>query len=116
MYSKSFNGHQIESLADYSSNIHEPSYLEREIEMTTKQITSVFRELSLHELLEIQAIMYLGIYQDYNPQLSTERILQEQLEETGHGTDLEIEIKQMVEKVLFHQYLLKGCEILHIAV
>lgn len=109
------NHFEIISLQDLPDLNKSDSSLEREIELLSKRITSTFRALNLDEILEIQAIMYLGLYQIYNHEASTDRILKEQLKETGHGTDPEVEIKQIVDKDMFHKYLLDGCKILHIA-
>lgn len=80
------------SFADYLENGFQATPLDVEIRLLTKHITSLFRALNLKDILRVQAIMYLGLYKDYDPDAATETILKEQLKETGTGNDPEIEI------------------------
>lgn len=84
------------SFADYLENGFQATPLDVEIRLLTKHITSLFRALNLKDILRVQAIMYLGLYKDYDPDAATETILKEQMKETGIGNDPETEINQIV--------------------
>lgn len=80
------------------------------------QLTEIFMNLELDEVMALQTIMYLGRDKDYNSNLTSDEIFldyKKYIESLGIKTK-ELEVRQMVEKMPLGKYITDGYAILGI--